>query len=81
MAPDPRDIVDIPGLETPPARDRGQGAHRPWLGILFACCGVYSRIYKHPSGRTYSGRCPRCGKPLDVRVGPGGTSHRFFQSG
>jgi hypothetical protein len=77
--PDPRDIVDIPGLPQPPTpRDRGAGAARPWLGILFVCCGVYSRVYKHPSGRKYVGRCPRCGAPLSVSVGPGGTHQRFF---
>mgnify|MGYP001166944231 CR=1 FL=1 len=77
---DPRDIVDIPGLETPVPRERGHGEARPWLGILFACCGVYSRVYKHRSGRKYVGGCPRCGKPLEVSVGPGGTNHRFFEA-
>lgn len=77
--PDPRDIVDINGLPpTPPPRAREDGAAKPWLGILFTCCGVYARIYKNHAGRKYVGRCPKCGAPLEVRVGPGGTHQRFF---
>jgi len=85
--PDPRDIVDIAGIPNPhvPRAPRSGPAPappsaRPWLGILFSCCGVYSRVYRHPSGRVYTGACPRCGKPFEVTVGPGGTNHRFFEA-
>ncbi len=81
---DPRDIVDIPGIPSPhaDATPRAeQGGVRPWLGILFTCCSVYARVYKHPSGRKYAGNCPRCAKPFEVTVGAGGTNHRFFEAG
>lgn len=89
-------IVDIDGLkpreaEAPPVgRADGGGADasggaglggRPWLAILWRCCSVYSRVYRNARGDAYEGRCPRCGKRVRARVGPGGSSSRFFEAG
>lgn len=49
-----------------------------YLGIMFNCCSVYSRIYKNKDGTAYVGRCPRCLKNVRIPVGEGGTSERFF---
>lgn len=49
-----------------------------FLGIMFNCCGVYSRIYKNKEGTAYVGRCPKCLKYVKIPVGEGGTSQRFF---
>ena len=49
-----------------------------FLGIKFACCGVYSRIYINRSETAYEGCCPKCGKRVDVKIGSGGTDKRFF---
>lgn len=54
---------------------------RAWLGLLFECCHAYGRIYRSADGTRYEGRCPRCGAPVSVRVGPGGTPARFFRAG
>ena len=66
------------------ALDGGQTAEepepRPWVGILFECCGVYARVYRNPEGTTYLGRCPRCLRRVRLRVGPGGTMSRFFRA-
>ena len=75
---DPRDYkLDISSLPTeqPPQ----EATARPFLSVLFDCCGAYRRIYRDPSGTRYSGHCPRCGKPVTFAVGTGGTDARFFR--
>lgn len=52
-------------------------AHR-YLGIHFACCSVYARIYVNREGLSYVGYCPRCGRRIEFQIGPGGTDARFF---
>ncbi|MCH7993063.1 MAG: hypothetical protein IIB57_01315 [Planctomycetes bacterium] len=51
---------------------------RPWVGIHFNCCAVYSRIYRNADGTAYRGACPRCCRPVMLRVGSEGTDARFF---
>lgn len=51
---------------------------RPYLGVHFACCSVYARVYMCEDRTAYLGHCPRCGKPLQIKIGPGGTDARFF---
>ncbi len=64
------------------------GQSRPFLGVLFRCCGVYARIYlRRNGGRTsdeasYAGRCPRCMFPVTVAVdADNGVDTRFLQVG
>ena len=51
---------------------------RPYVGVRFACCDVYVRIYRSPDGKSYRGHCPRCARPVNFVVGPGGTDARTF---
>lgn len=51
---------------------------RPWVGVRFDCCDVYTRVYRNRAGTAYEGRCPKCLAGIRLRVGPGGTSSRFF---
>jgi hypothetical protein len=51
---------------------------RRFVGIRFACCDVYTRIYINRQSTAYQGNCPRCSKPITIKVGPGGTDSRFF---
>jgi hypothetical protein len=53
---------------------------RPFLGIRFDCCRTYGRIYRCDTAMSYQGRCPKCLKPIKVKVGSGGTSNRFFNA-
>jgi hypothetical protein len=58
-------------LESP--RESGR-----FLGVHFACCDVYSRVYVNRARTAYVGHCPRCAGRVEFGIGPGGTSHRFF---
>lgn len=53
---------------------------RPWLGVRFECCQVYTRIYRNRAGTEYTGWCPRCGAAVRVPIGPAGTHARFFRA-
>lgn len=54
---------------------------RPWISVRWKCCKVYSRIYRTHDGKFYRGTCPKCGTPVQARVGEGGTDSRFFEAG
>jgi len=52
---------------------------KQYIGIMFECCSVYARIYKNKQGTHYAGWCPKCAKPVRLKVGEGGTENRFFR--
>lgn len=54
---------------------------RKFLGILFECCSVYSRVYRSEEQMFYEGRCPKCLRHLKVRVDPhSGARERFWRA-
>lgn len=67
--------------------DSGGGSRQPatkdrkFVGVRFACCGVYTRVYLNRDATAYEGRCPKCAKPVRLEIGPGGTDARFFTAG
>ena len=89
MTDDPDYILEINGerIEGPTAgdisaqaRDAAKTGNKRYISILFECCNVYRRIYRNRAGTAYEGHCPKCAKPLRVRIGPGGTDARFFRA-
>ena len=84
MADEPDYIVDIHGLSDGNASENSdpgsESGQRKWIGINFECCGVYTRIYRNREGTAYEGYCPRCSRPVRIKVGEGGTKHRMFRA-
>ena len=52
---------------------------KEYLGIMFECCRVYSRIHRNKAGDAYVGWCPRCAKKVTIPISPLGTDCRFFK--
>ena len=60
------------------ARSRTAPA-KPFIGVLFDCCGCYGRVYRNKDGSAYKGRCPRCLRPVVVRIAENGAPGRFVR--
>jgi len=63
-----------------PENENNTTEKKKFLGIIFKCCSVYARIYKNKEGTAYVGRCPKCMRPLKVKIGEGGTNQRFLNA-
>lgn len=61
-----------------PQGSASRAQKRRFVGIQFACCSVYSRIYVNKDETAYIGNCPKCMKRVEMKIGPGGTDKRFF---
>jgi hypothetical protein len=76
---DPRDYkLDVAGLPRPERTEDAIAHSRPFLGLQFNCCRTYQRVYRSADGLFYRGRCPKCLKAVEIRVGQGGSDSRFF---
>jgi hypothetical protein len=53
-------------------------ATRRFVGVHFACCDIYTRVYVNRDETAYEGNCPRCAKRVRLTIGRGGTDSRFF---
>lgn len=73
----PGDHLDL-SSESPLRRESKPAEERPYLGVNFACCGAYARIYRNAEATAYIGHCPRCMRRLQVKIVAGGSDQRFF---
>ena len=51
---------------------------RDFVGVMFECCNIYSRVYIDKDRKAYTARCPRCGRPIHIKISPDGSDSRFF---
>ena len=72
-----RDQINPEGSDTFPGGT--SDACRPFLQVWFRCAAAYQRVYRNRQGTGYSARCPKCGRAVNFRVGPGGTEQRTFE--
>ena len=61
-------------------RKQSQRKSRPFLGIVFKCCNIYSRIHLNKKRTAFVGWCPKCAKPARVKVSSTGSESRFFSA-
>ncbi len=60
------------------AQNKKPDGKRPFIGIVFKCCRIYSRIYLNKKGDAFVGWCPKCSAKMEVLVSPVGSSNKFF---
>jgi len=55
-------------------------ARKEFIGVVFKCCRVYSRIYLNKKKTAFVGWCPKCASKMEVHISPSGSESRFFQA-
>ena len=70
----PGDRLDLSSDPNPPPAP----SPREFLGVHFACCGIYARVYLNSQRTEYIGRCPKCLAKARFVIGDNGQGGRFF---
>jgi len=66
------------GKKESPRKEDAPRESKPFIGIKWECCKVYSHIYLNKKKTAYVGWCPRCGKRAQINLSPTGSKSRFF---
>ena len=66
--------------ENQPNQVQSDPSDKTFLGVYYVQCRVYGRMYRNAESTAYIGRCPRCGKMAQARIGAQGYSDRFFKA-
>jgi hypothetical protein len=79
----PGDHLDVTSELVPGGESAGDanGATRPFVGVHFKCCDTYARVYINRDRTAFEGHCPKCVRKIRLRIGPDGTTDRFFSAG
>jgi len=70
--------LDLSSGSSPGNHQNGGDGKGRFIGVNFACCEVYARIYINRERTGYEGRCPKCLRTITFSIGPGGTDQRVF---
>jgi len=54
---------------------------KPFIGVRFACCNVYSRLYLVHNKKEYSLACPKCGRRAFFVADRNAPPDRFIEVG
>ena len=78
LSSDPPGPSAKPTAQAPANNQNTASTSRRFVGVQFACCDLYARVYINRDETAYHGNCPRCAKAVHLKIGPGGTDSRFF---
>ena len=61
--------------------EKEKNGERPFVGITFNCCNVYTRIYINKKRDAFVGWCPKCVQNVTLKISPDGDKSQFFEVG
>ena len=78
MTGDQLDLSSDTGDQSGTANSGERQPSSRFLGVRFACCAVYARVYVNRDQTAYVGHCPKCSRRVRMQIGADGTDSRFF---
>lgn len=59
-------------------KGKNEKPKRKFVGVIFKCCNVYSRIYIDKGKDKFVGFCPKCGAKMEIYASSTGSKSNFF---
>jgi hypothetical protein len=60
-------------------QNKSKRKKREFVGVIYKCCNVYSRIYINKKRTAFVGWCPKCGARMEFIISPKGSKSKFFE--